>query len=140
MRSVFRYLVSSFSIVLILFSNAIVTRADVTGSIQGVVRDRSQGAVAGAQLEIVNTETNLRYQVTSGQDGSYRVLALPVGTYKLTVNAKGFRPFAETDIVVKVNDQLQIDVTLDVGSAQQKSSTSPPMRFRCKRKAPSSAT
>ena len=57
MRSVFRYLVSSFSIVLILFSNAIVTRADVTGSIQGVVRDRSQGAVAGAQLEIVNTET-----------------------------------------------------------------------------------
>ena len=57
--------------------------------------------------------------MTSGQDGSYRVLALPVGTYKLTVNAKGFRPFAETDIVVKVNDQLQIDVTLDVGSAQQ---------------------
>ena len=83
------------------------------------MRDRSQGAIAGAQLTITNVDTNLKYQATTGADGSYRILALPVGNYKLTVTATGFRNFAENDIVVKVNDQLEIDVTLEVGSAQQ---------------------
>ena len=46
-------------------------------------------------------------------------LRFPAGNYKLTVTATGFRTFTESDIVVKVNDQLQIDATLDVGSAQQ---------------------
>src|SRR5271169_2533690 len=114
-----KYVISTLSIVLILISNAALTRADVTGSIQGVVRDRSQGAVVGAQLSITHVETNLRYQATTGADGSYRILALPVGNYNLSATANGFRPFGETNIVVKVNDQLEIDVTLEVGSAQQ---------------------
>jgi Carboxypeptidase regulatory-like domain len=119
MRSRRVFFLALFSIVLILLTNAAVLRADVTGSVQGVVRDRSQGVVAGAKLTITNVETNLTYQATSGADGSYRILAIPAGNYKLTVTSAGFRTFVETDIVVKVNDQLQIDVTLDVGSAQQ---------------------
>ena len=102
-----------------MFFNAAVVRADVTGQIQGVVRDKSQGAIAGAQLTLTNTATNLEYHATSGADGSYKFLALPAATYKLTVSASGFRNFVESDIVVKVNDQQQIDVTMDVGSAQQ---------------------
>ncbi len=115
----FRHIISVVSIVLILLINAVVTRADVTGSIQGLVRDRSQGAIAGARLTITNVETNLRYEETTGSDGSYRVLALPAGNYKLSVTAGGFRTFVETGIVVKVNDQLEVDVTLEVGSVQQ---------------------
>ena len=110
---------SAFFIVLVLLGLATVTRADITGSVQGVVRDRSQGVVVGAQITIMNVETNLKYQATSGVDGSYRVLALAPGNYRLTVTAIGFRTFVESKIVVKVNDQLQVDVTLDVGSAQQ---------------------
>ena len=115
-----RHVISVTSIVLILLlSNAAIIYADVTGSIQGVVRDRTQGAIAGAKLAIVNVQTNLEYETTTGPDGSYHVLALPAGTYKLTVTANGFRPFTETDIEVKVNDQLHVDVTLDVGSVSE---------------------
>jgi hypothetical protein len=114
-----KLIISAISIVLILFSNASVTHADVTGSIQGVVRDRSQGAIAGAQLTIINVSTNLEYRATTNAEGSYRILALPAGIYKLTVNASGFRTFVESGIEVKVNDQLQVDATLDVGSMQQ---------------------
>ena len=96
-----------------------IIRADVTGSIQGVVRDASQAGIAGAQLTIVNVATNLAYQTVSGADGSYRILALPAGKYRLTVMAVGFRNFAERDITVNVNDQLQIDVALQVGSQQE---------------------
>jgi Carboxypeptidase regulatory-like domain len=94
-------------------------RADVTGAIQGVVRDRSQGVVAGAAITLTNVETNQKFETTSGADGSYRFLALPVGAYKLAVSAPGFRPFLVTNIDVKVNDQLPLDATLDVGSPTQ---------------------
>ena len=114
-----KHVISVASIVLILFSNGAVTLADVTGSIQGVVRDRSQGAIVGAQLTITNVTTNLQYRTITGADGSYRILALPAAIYKLTVSAAGFRSFVENDVEVKVNDQLQLDVTLDVGSTQQ---------------------
>ena len=78
MRNSYRHVISVISIVLILIlSNATVTRADVTGSVQGIVRDRSQGAIAGAQLTITNVDTNLKYQATTGADGSYRIARAP---------------------------------------------------------------
>jgi hypothetical protein len=106
-------------IVLTLVVSAAQLYADVTGSIQGVVRDRSEGAIVGAQLTITNTQTNLKYQATTGPDGSYHVLALPAGIYTLTVTATGFRPFTETAIEVKVNDQLHIDVTMALGTTTE---------------------
>ena len=97
-----------------------VLRADVTGSIQGVVRDRTQAAISGATVTVINAQTNFRQQTTSAADGSYRFLALPAGTYQLTASSAGFREFNATDVVVKVNDQLQIDITLQVGSVNEK--------------------
>ena len=107
------------SIVSIVLTSAVVLRADVTGSILGVVHDRSQAVVAGAKVLATNIQTNLKQETTSAGDGSYRILALPAGNYRLTVTASGFRTFTETDIEVKVNDQLHFDVTLDVGTVTE---------------------
>src|SRR5215471_15560047 len=106
-------------IVVAISASASSLRADVTGSIQGVVKDRSEASVANAKVVVITVGTNLTHDTVSAADGSFRFLALPVGTYKLTVTATGFRPFTMTDIVVKVNDQLRLDVTLDVGSMLQ---------------------
>src|SRR5262249_13440457 len=103
-------------IVLIILASSNTLRADVTGSILGVVHDRSQGVVAGAEIVATNIQTNLRQETVSAADGSFRFLALAAGTYKLTVSAKGFRLFVENTIVVQVNDQLRLDIILDVGS------------------------
>src|SRR5467141_702965 len=94
-------------------------RADVTGSILGVVHDRTQAVVGGARIVATNVQTNFRQETVSGADGSFRILALPAGDYKLTVTAPGFRTFTETGIEVKVNDQLHFDVTLNVGSVAE---------------------
>ena len=94
-------------------------RADVTGSILGVVHDPTQAVVAGAQIVATNVETNFSQETTSAADGSYRILALPAGTYKVTATASGFQQYTTTDIDVKVNDQLRIDIALEVGSVQQ---------------------
>jgi len=102
----------------ILFSPSIL-RADVTGSIQGTVHDRTQAVVAGAHVKVTNAETNFSEETVSAADGTFRFLSLAAGTYKLTATAPGFQTFTATDVVVKVNDKLSIDVALEVGTVQQ---------------------
>ena len=106
-----------------LFSRAFL-RADVTGSILGVVHDRSQAVVAGAHVTVTNVQTNFSQETTSAADGSYRFLALPAGNYRVTATSAGFSQFTATDIVLSVNDQLHIDITLQVGNVQQEISVS----------------
>ncbi len=99
--------------------SAALLRADVTGSIFGTTRDISQAAVAGARVSATNVETNLMKEATSGADGEYRLLALPPGTYRVQASAAGFQDFLTTNIDVKVNDRLKVDVTFEVGSIKQ---------------------
>jgi Carboxypeptidase regulatory-like domain len=116
----FRLFTSSLLFMLLALISPSVLRADVTGSIQGVVRDRTQAAIGGAKVTVINAQTNFRQETTSAADGSYRFLALPAGTYQLTATSAGFREFNATDVVVKVNDQLQVDILLQVGSVSEK--------------------
>src|SRR5437660_1404284 len=110
---------STLLLVLAIIFGPTALRADVTGSILGVVHDRTQAVVAGARIVATNVQTNFKKDTTSAADGSYRILALPAGNYTLTASAPGFQQFITTDIDLKVNDQLRIDVTLEVGSMQQ---------------------
>ena len=111
-----------FTRILVIVSTLLTSNllfADVTGSILGVVRDPSHAVVKGARVTITNTETNLSQSAVSADDGSYRFLALPVGTYKLNASMTGFQQFNTTDIVLKVNDELRFDIVLKVGSINE---------------------
>src|SRR5712664_2035385 len=115
---------STLLLVLITLFSSNTLRADVTGSILGVVHDRTQAVVAGARIIVTNVHTNFKQETVSAADGSYQILALPAGNYKLTATAAGFQQYTATDIDLKVNDQLRIDIALEVGSVQQEVSVS----------------
>src|SRR2546427_12834081 len=119
MQNRFNHAVSTLLLVLTMLFGPNVLRADVTGSILGVVRDSTQGVVAGAHIVATNVQNNFKQETVSAADGSYRILALPAGSYKVTVTAPGFQQYTATDIELKVNDQFRVDVTLEVGSVQQ---------------------
>jgi hypothetical protein len=113
-----------FSVLFLLVMVAMIfdvgaARADVTGSILGEAHDASGAVVAGVRITVTNTQTNLTQETVSAADGSYRFLALPAGKYKLTATGTGFQQYIATDIVVKVNDQLRIDIIMKVGSVQE---------------------
>src|ERR1700694_2338760 len=105
-------------VALAVFCTAML-RADVTGSIFGLVRDKSQAVVAGVHVTVTNVETNLVKETTSGPDGEDRIMALPAGTSPSQASATGFQDFQATGIDVKVNDRLKIDVVLEVGTIKQ---------------------
>src|SRR5689334_6059107 len=91
----------TFLVVIAVLISSTFLHADVTGSISGVVRDSSQAVVGGAQVQVINVQTNFSQETTSGSDGTFHVLALPAGTYSLTATAAGFRKFTATNIDLK---------------------------------------
>jgi hypothetical protein len=118
MRSSHRFFVPIFVVVSMLLLPSMLL-ADVTGSILGIVRDPSQAVIKGVHVRITNTQTNLSQETVSADDGSYRFLALPVGSYTLDATVAGFQHFSATDIVLQVNDQLRIDISLKVGNVNE---------------------
>lgn len=113
--SAYQYLIVS----MVLFFAFSAARADVTGSITGVVRDRGQAVVTGAKVQITNVKTNVSQEATTGGDGTYHFLALPPGNYKISATASGFKVYNASDITLQVNDELRIDITLQVGTVAE---------------------
>jgi len=118
MRNSHRFFVPIFVAVSMLLLPGMLL-ADVTGSILGVVRDPSQAVVKGVHIRVTNTQTNLSQETVSADDGSYHFLSLPVGAYTLDATVAGFQHFSATNIVLQVNDQLRIDISLKVGNVNE---------------------
>ena len=93
--------------------------ADVTGSIQGYVRDSSGAVISGARVTVTETATNFQRETNTDTQGAYTFLALPPGHYKIDATITGFRQATLNDIDLKVNDELRYDLTLAVGGAQE---------------------
>src|SRR5688572_10636459 len=63
---------------------------DATGTIEGVVADRTGSSVPAAAVVAEHRDTGLRREVAGSADGLYRLQLLPIGTYRVTVKATGF--------------------------------------------------
>jgi hypothetical protein len=108
------------SIVSILLVFGIGTaHADVTGAISGTITDSAKAVVSGARVKIVNVQTNVSQESTTGSDGTYHFLALQAGAYRITVTANGFQTYTDSGITLQVNDQLRLDVVLQVGTVAE---------------------
>jgi hypothetical protein len=111
-----------FSIFSCIFALLMATPsfASVTASISGTVKDVSGASIPGATVTATNTGTSIvQIQTTNGQ-GYYSFQSLPLGSYLLTVQQKGFKEYQQTDLVLDVNSALTVDVALQVGQVTEK--------------------
>ena len=89
------------------------------GTITGIITDTTGAAVPDAQVVLRSPATGLTQIVTSGQDGGYTFLYLPVGRYSVTTEKQGFRKAEASDIQVQVNTTSRIDIKLQLGAVQE---------------------
>lgn len=87
--------------------------------IHGSVLDPTGAAIVGAQIEAISKSTGSHQATVSGPDGSFVLPGLPVGGYTLEVAAQGFNKYQQSGIVLKVGQNVQVNVSLKVGSASQ---------------------
>ena len=94
--------------------NAAFGQGITTGGISGTVVDPKGAVVAGAKITVVSTATGATYTQTSGPNGDFSVLALPIGVYKVTIAVTGFSTLEVKQVNVTVgtltlgNEAMQI--------------------------------
>ena len=106
-------------VALLLASNGTAFSQASSSSLQGTVMDPSGSAIPGAAVVLANVESKTERTVVTGPQGEYRFLALPPGTYTLSVTAKGFAHYAQTGLQLLVNTPATVNVPLKVGSATE---------------------
>ena len=92
---------------------------EARGTILGRVTDPTNAVVAGATVEVTNTETGVRQVSTTNMSGDFLVPFLIPGTYTVKVESPGFKTYTRTGLVLRVNDQLAVNVQLELGQPTQ---------------------
>jgi|HubBroStandDraft_6_1064221.scaffolds.fasta_scaffold05832_2 hypothetical protein len=90
-----------------------------TTSLRGVVSDKTGATVANAKVTLTNVGQALKREATTTNTGEYEFLALPPGTYALTVELTGFRRFEQKNLELLVNVPTTVNVTLEVGTTTE---------------------
>jgi hypothetical protein len=89
------------------------------GTISGAVTDPSGALVDGARVIVTNIESGEKLTFSTGGNGSYVARDLRIGTYSVEANAPGFRNTLQTGVQLNVNQVMQVDIKLVLGTATQ---------------------
>ena len=89
------------------------------GTISGLITDPAGAAIAGAELSIVNRDTNGVAKSTSTATGEFSVPNLSPGTYRVEVTAAGFKRFLRQNIIVSTSTTARVDAQLQIGQVSE---------------------
>ncbi|HEU4796765.1 MAG TPA: carboxypeptidase regulatory-like domain-containing protein [Pyrinomonadaceae bacterium] len=91
----------------------------VTGRISGTVQDSVGASVPNATVRIINSATNAERVVTSDENGIYTVTNLPVGTYTIEAEQKGYKKALVSGQNVTADARLTLDLRLEAGEVSE---------------------
>jgi hypothetical protein len=90
-----------------------------TGTIEGTVLDQSGASVAGATATVTNNANGASKQLTSDGAGRFQMPFVLPGTYKVNVEARGFRSAEQDEVLVEVSQTRSLSFTLSVGKINE---------------------
>jgi len=107
------------AVLFVLAFISIPALAQTSQTISGTVKDTSGGVVAGANVTVHNTETQLTRTLPTAEDGSYRFSGLPVGHYDVKAEKDGFKTSTQRGVILDVSQEVVTNFALEVGSSSQ---------------------
>src|ERR687884_516767 len=91
----------------------------VVGRISGTVQDANGASVPNASVKVINNATNSERTVTSDENGFYTITNLPVGTYTIEAEQKGYKKALVTGKNVTADARLTVDLKLEAGEVSE---------------------
>src|SRR5271169_3282784 len=116
MTAASRLLFATFT--LLLFATSALAQS-TAGRILGTLTDQSGAAVAGATVVVTDGQRGTSRTVTTDEYGGYVVTQLLPGTYKIHVEAKGFKAVERPNVVVEVATDVRADFALQPGQVSE---------------------
>jgi len=110
---------SQHSLLALAFAFPILEAKSTKAELFGMVREPGALPVNGAVVDLINTSTNAKLSVTSGMNGTYRFFTLTAGSYQIAVAKAGCATLRRDGSVIRVGDQVRIDLELRVGVVSQ---------------------
>ena len=112
------YRVAAVLAVLLLAWCAPVLRSQsTTASLSGCVTDPSKARIVDAKIVAISAQTAIHYKTTTNASGEYYFPNLAPDTYRIEVEKSGFKKVIRPDLIFHVQDTLDIDFEMTVGSA-----------------------
>jgi len=102
-----------------LFTSAPLFSQGSTGRILGTVTDQTGGAVAGATVAVTDTQRGTSRNLITDEAGEYNAPSLTPSTYKVHVEAKGFKAIDRQNVILEVNGNVRVDIQLQPGDVSQ---------------------
>ena len=118
-RKPFGALILFLAILAIPGSTKTVFAQGTSASLTGTVTDTSGAAVAGASVTILNTDTNYTLATKTDGVGVYLLRPMPIGHYKLTIEARGFTRYEQQGIELTANMDATQNVALSVSATSE---------------------
>jgi len=94
---------------------------EITGTLNGTVRDASGAVVQGATVMITDpAKGNIVVRtLTTGDDGEFNAPNLPVSIYSIAIESANFKKSVQTDVKLDVGQRRRIDFTLETGNISE---------------------
>jgi len=90
-----------------------------TATLVGTVSDSTGAVIAGAKVRAVNTSNSFLAENVSSPEGSYYIPYLQPGTYRITVEAAGFKRYVREGIVLRTGEMPRLDIPLEIGAVTE---------------------
>src|SRR5436853_1953308 len=109
-----RMLISAAAILVVFLG---ILQAQIkSGTIIGLVTDKTGAVIAYAEITVLNEETQVVDKSKSGGAGEYAVPYLAAGRYTVTVEKSGLSAFQVTGVVLGTGQQARVNAQLQLGS------------------------
>jgi len=89
---------------------------EARGTLFGRVLDPSGAAIPGAAVQITNKAMGTKVALSTNEAGLYQAPYLLPGRYEVAAEAAGFKKYVRDGVEVRVNDRLELNITLEVGA------------------------
>ena len=96
-----------------------LAQGETTSAIVGEVRDTTSAVVPGATVAIANLETGLRRSAKTDDAGRFNFPQLKPGTYLVKVEAQGFEPQQNNNVISGLGQKQTVDFTLKVARSNE---------------------
>ena len=91
----------------------------VYGGIIGTVTDAQGAAVSGARVIITSVSKGTSDETTTNESGNYAGIHLIPDTYKVRIEATGFKSTDVSNVLVQVDTTARVDAQLEIGAVTQ---------------------
>lgn len=91
----------------------------LNAQIEGTVLDQNNAAIPNAAITVTNIETGAVRTAAVNESGVYRFPLLPLGAYRMVVEAANFKKFIREGIILTTGQSAVIDVSLGTGDVSE---------------------